>query len=92
MEKNEDHVAAESLPSSPPSGEISEIDDVDDDVHVGWRTWMAALSGCSCVFSGYYTGLMLGGTANNVMDTWNRPDLAVWMPNVCDRVENCPRE
>ena len=53
----------------------------DEEVKVDWRTWMAAFSGSACVFAAYYGGLMLGNTGAVVMATFDRPDLAVWMPN-----------
>lgn len=34
--------------------EHGEVFDENEEVLVGWRTWMAAISGASCVFSGYY--------------------------------------
>lgn len=42
---------------------------------------MAAISGASCVFSGYYTGLMLGNTALIIMTQFGHPELQTWLPN-----------
>jgi len=39
------------------------------------------MSGASCVFSGYYTGLMLGNTALVIMTQFGHPELQTWVPN-----------
>lgn len=81
MEKKE--MSSDAVPrTSISNGEISDEEyELNDSVVVGWRTWMAAVSGCSCVFSGYYTGLLLGGTSGDMMATFGQPNLAIWMPN-----------
>lgn len=58
-----------------------EMYDEDEEVVVGFKTWMAAISGASYVFSGYYTGLMLGNTALIIMTQFGHPELQTWLPN-----------
>ena len=66
-------------PASIAEGHI--IDDNDEEVVVGWRSWMAAISGASCVYSGYYTGLLLGATAPFIVKTFGEASVASWIPN-----------
>jgi MFS family permease len=63
-------------------GKITEeTPDEDEEVVVGWRTWMAAASGASCVFSGYYTGHLLGNTAPYITKELRDVDTTTWIAN-----------
>lgn len=81
VEEKADHVKTTSLELKRGSISHGQVFDENEEVEVGWRTWMAALSGASCVFSGYYTGLLLGNTAVVVTSAFDHPELATWMPN-----------
>ncbi|KAK0347944.1 hypothetical protein LTR02_001328 [Friedmanniomyces endolithicus] len=62
-------------------GQITGEDDDDDEVVVGWRAWMAAISGSSCVYSGYYMGLLLGNTAGFIVKDLGGAEVEGWIPN-----------
>ena len=74
-------------PARTPNGSFAEgeftdgRDDDEEEVIVGWRPWMAAAAGASCVFSGYYTGLLLGNTSGFMVASFDSPELATWIAN-----------
>lgn len=81
IEEKTENVQTKSLELRQGSISHSRIFDENEEVEVGWRTWMAAFSGASCVFSGYCTGLLLGNKASDVTASFGHPGLATWMSN-----------